>query len=318
MPSLSVVPDPVDRLFSGAPDIGPTHALLAVHRGQVVLERYGDGIGEGTTLRSWSMAKSMLHAAVGMLVAEGALVLDDPAPVPAWSDPADPRHAITLRHLMTMRSGLAWVEAPAEGQRSDVVDMFYGNGRRPFDDTAAWAAARPLAAEPGSRFLYSSGNSAIVSGIVRDLVGSGPDYERWLRDRLFDPLGMTSATPKFDPSGAWMASSFCYCTARDFARFGELYLADGLWDGTRLLSEDWVATARTETGRDDEGRIHTAHWWRFGDNPWGAHHCSGYLGQYVVVVPPLDLVVVRLGDSPPSDRGQVAEALRSLIVGFER
>jgi CubicO group peptidase (beta-lactamase class C family) len=218
---------------------------------------------------------------------------------------------------MVMRSGLAWVEAPEEGERSDVVTMLYGNHRRAVPDTAAWAADRPLADPPGSRFLYSSGTSAVVSGIVRDLVGPGPDYERWLRQRLFDPLGMASATPKFDEAGTWMASSFCFCTARDFARFGELYLGGGEWQGSRLLSEGWVATAAEETGRDDDGRIHSSHWWVFGDNPWGAYFCSGYLGQYVVVVPPLDLVVVRLGETPPTERGQVAAVLGELISSFE-
>jgi CubicO group peptidase (beta-lactamase class C family) len=261
------------------------------------------------------MAKSMLHACVGMLVAEGALDVEAPAPVVAWSDPDDPRHAITLWNLLTMQPGLAWMEDYEPGSRSDVIDLLFGVERRPQPDVAAWAAAKPLVVPPGTLLNYSSGTSSIVSGIVRDVVGAGPDYEAWLRARLFDPLGMSSATPRFDSVGTWLASSYCFCTAREFASFGQLYLDDGVRDGQRLLTSDWVATARTETGRGD-GNPHTAHWWLFGDNPWGAFHCSGYEGQYIVVVPALDLVVVRLGQTKDAEREDVTQTLTDLVASY--
>jgi CubicO group peptidase (beta-lactamase class C family) len=311
----------IDELFSGRPEVGDTHALVVLRSGEVSVERYGEGTDAATTLASWSMAKSMLHAVVGMLVEEGRLDLDAPAPVPEWSAQDDPRRVITLRDLMVMRSGLRWVEDPAEGQRSDVVDMVYGvvgpDGRRgPQSDTGAFAAGRPWDATPGSTFVYSSGSSAIVSRIVGDVVGHGDAYRSFLDERLFGPVGMTSASPRFDPAGNWMASSFCFCTARDFARFGELYLRGGTVQGRQLVPADWVRTAATETARDDRGRVHTCHWWMFGDNPWGAFHASGWLGQYIVVVPPLDLVVVRLGHTP-DDRGAVEELLTEVIASFD-
>lgn len=311
--------DPVDQLVSDAPEIGRTDALLVVHRGDVIVEHYGVEVDATTTMRSWSIAKSMLHAAVGLLVDDGALDLEARAPVAAWADPDDPRHAITLRHLMTMQSGLTWCEAPVHGVPAlpDSYLMVYGNDGGPQEDTAAWAADRPLAIPPGTALNYSSGNSAIVSTIVRDLVGTGPAYRSWLHERLFDPLGMASATPRFDSAGSWMASSFCFCSARDFARFGQLYLDGGMVGDRRLLTEDWVATAGRPTGGDGTGAVHTMHWWRFGDNPWGAFHASGYLGQYVVVVPPLDLVVVRLGETPTASRDHVLEALTELIRTFD-
>jgi len=314
------VHDAVTELFSDAPEIGRTDALLVLHRGEVAVEHYGTGIDAGTTLRSWSMAKSMLHAAVGMLVGDGALDIDARAPVAAWADPDDPRHAIRLRHLLTMQSGLDWCEAPVDGVPTlpDSYLMVYGNDGGPQPDTAAWAAGRPLVRAPGGATHYSSGNSAIVSSVVGDLVGRDGAYRRWLQQRLFDPVGMRSATPRFDPSGSWMASSFCFCTARDFARFGQLYLDDGVVDGRRLLPEGWAATAAHETGRDDQGRIHTMHWWRFGDDPWDAFHASGYLGQHIVVVPPLDLVVVRLGETATDQRDHVHDALTALIASFDR
>jgi CubicO group peptidase (beta-lactamase class C family) len=306
---------PVDTLFSGAPGIGRTDALLVTRHGETVIERYGEGIGADTRLRSWSMAKSVLHAAVGILVAEGALDLDAPAPVAAWAHPDDPRRAITLRHLMVMRSGLAWTEAPVGRTLPDVVTMFYGNDHRPFPDCAAWAADRPLAHSPGERLHYSSANSIIVSSIVRDLVGAGDAYEAWLHRVLFDPLGM-SPRLRFDEAGTWLASSYCSCTAREFERFGRLYLDGGMAEGTRLLPAEWVATADIDTGTDEEGRTHTMHWWRFADTPW--FHASGYLGQHIVVVPPLDLVVVRTGETATTERDHVVDALVELIGSFDR
>ena len=314
---MAAVPAPVDLLFSGTPEVGRTDALLVSRAGRVEIERYGEGVDAATTLRSWSMAKSMLHAVVGMLVADGDLVLDHPAPVAAWADPGDPRHAITLRHLLTMRSGLEWTEDVVDGRLPDVVTMLYGNDRKPVPDTAAFAADRALVHEPGRVMSYSSGTSAIVSGIVRDVIGPAETMQRWLRERLFGPTGMTSATPRFDASGSWMASSFCFCTASDFVRFGQLYLDGGVTaDGHRILDEAWTATAAVETGRDVDGMVHTMHWWRFGDERWGAFYASGYEGQYVIVVPPEQLVVVRLGQTDTDQRTHVRDALTELIDSF--
>jgi CubicO group peptidase (beta-lactamase class C family) len=307
---------PVDALFSGAPEIGRTDALLAVQRGEVILERYGDDVDASTALRSWSMAKSMLHACVGMLVEEGRLTLDDPAPVAAWAGADDPRRAITLRHLLAMRPGLEWVEEYSVEVPSDVVHMLFGRDFDAVPDVAAYAIDKPLVEPPGTHTNYSSGTSNIVSSVVADVVGRGHGYLAWLRERLFDPLGMASATPKFDDAGTWIASSYCFCTARDFASFGRLYLDDGVRDGARLLSSEWVATARTETGRTDDGRAHTSHWWLFPDNPWGAFFASGYEGQYIVVVPPLDLAVVRLGQTT-AERATVETELGNLIASIE-
>ena len=211
--------------------------------GEVVLERYGDDIDASTTLRSWSMAKSLLHAVVGMLVDEGRLELDAPAPVVAWGDP-DPRHAITLRHLLEMRPGLEWSEIYLVDTPSDVVEMLFGIDLTPQPDVAAYAAAKPLVVEPGTVFNYSSGTSNIVSGLVRDVVGAGDAYRAFLRDRLFGPLGMTSAEPQFDAAGTWIASSYCFCTAREFASFGQLYLDGGVRDGVRLLTRSGWPTPR--------------------------------------------------------------------------
>ncbi len=309
--------DPADALFSGAEEVGRTDALLVQRGGEVVLERYGADVDASTTLRSWSMAKSMLHACVGMLVADGRLDLDAPAPVAAWSDPDDPRHGITLRNLLEMRPGLQWSEVYAPEVGSDVVEMLFGREWEPQPDVAAFAAAKPLATQPGSTFVYSSGTSNIVSGIVRDVVGAGDPYLAFLRERLFGPLGMTSADPRFDDAGTWIASSYCFCTARDFASFGQLYLDGGVRDGVRLLPARWVATAATTVSQDEVGDRHSMHWWQmWADRFPGSCNAAGYEGQLIAVVPSLDLVAVRLGQTEAEDKAVLRGHFGDLIASF--
>jgi CubicO group peptidase (beta-lactamase class C family) len=300
--------------------LATTYGAVVIHRGRLVAERYAgelerwDGpsekIGPDTRFLSWSMAKSMLHAIVGTLVGDGRLTLDAPAPVPAWHGVGDPRRAITLQDLLEMRDGLDFVEEYIVGSRSDVIDMLFGSGQ---DDVAAFAEAKPLAVEPGSRFNYSSGTSNVISAIVARTVGRGDDYESYLQRRLFQPIGMTSAVPGFDKAGTWVASSMVQATARDLARFGYLYLRDGLWDGHRLLPEGWVDHGRLPHSVDPEdGDLYGAHWWVVGDE-YGSFRSSGYEGQSILVSPALDLVVVRLGKTP-TERGPHLEHWRRRVV----
>jgi CubicO group peptidase (beta-lactamase class C family) len=169
--------------------------------------------------------------------------------------------------------------------------MLFGSGK---DDVAAFAADRKAVAEPDTRFNYSSGTSNVVSGIVRDALGGGEAYETFLSERLFGPLGMASARATFDAAGTWVASSYVHATARDFARFGELYLHGG--EG--LLPDGWVDHGRTPRSVDPEdGREYGAHWW-IGGEGHGAFSALGYDGQSILVCPELDLVAVRLGKTP--------------------
>lgn len=299
--------------MAGGDSLGRTDALLVRRHGRNVIELYGEGIDASSTLKSWSMAKSMLHAAVGLLVDAGRLDPGGPAPVPEWSRPGDPRAAITLWDLLTMRPGLRWNEDYVVGEGSDVIEMLFARDWEPLADTGGFAAGKPLASAPGTVTNYSSGTSNIVSRIVAGVVGPGAEYESWLRNELFGPIGMDSATPRFDEVGTWIASSYCFCTASDFARFGELYLHGGLLGGDRLLSDSWVDTARVATGTDAEGREHTAHWWRWEGGPPDAYNCSGYEGQYTIVLPSLDAVVVRLGQTPTELRDNVVGELNEVI-----
>ncbi len=213
----------LDEAFDPDGPLAETFAVVVVHRGRVVVERYGGALEHfdrpptpvtaETPLLSWSMAKSILQAVVGLLVGDGKLDLDAPAAVPEWSDTADPRHAITLRQLLAMRDGLDFAEDYVDDRISDVMQMLWGDGQA---DMAHFAADRPLAAPPGTRFNYSSGTSNIISGVVARTVGAGERYARYLHSRLFGPLGMRTADPEFDEAGTWVASSFLRTSARDY------------------------------------------------------------------------------------------------------
>jgi CubicO group peptidase (beta-lactamase class C family) len=163
---------------------------------------------------------------------------------------------------------------------------------------AAFTAQLPLAHAPGTVFNYSSGTTNILSRIVADNVGYGDDYRNYLNNRLFGPTAMASATPTFDASGVFVASSLLHATALDYARFGLLYLRGGEWDGRQLVSHEWAATAQVPTSVDEEsGSYYSWQWWVTGDD-YGTYWASGYEGQMISIVPALDALVLRFGHSP--------------------
>lgn len=294
----------VDDLMADTETYGTTYAVLVIQHGRLLVERYGGAIphfdrppepvGPTTQLLSWSMAKSILHAAVGVLIGEGKLELDAPANVPAWHASADdPRATVTLEHLLSMRDGLDFAEDYVDARVSDVIEMLFGAGK---DDVAAYAEARPLRHPPDTHFNYSSGTSNIVSAIASRAAGGKAELVALLRERVLDPIGMTSADPRTDASGTYIGSSYVYATARDFARFGLLYLRDGMWNGDRILPEGWVDHGRRQRSVDEEGNGYGAHWWVVGDDV-GSFRASGFEGQSIQVSPGIDLLVVRLGYS---------------------
>ena len=285
----------LDHALSQPAALGRTNAVVVVHRGRIVAERYADDVDADTSHISWSMAKSILHAVVGLLVSDGKLFPDAPCGLPYWSDPGDPRRAITLRQLLEMRSGLRFREDYVDEQQSDVIEMLFQSGK---GDVARFAAGFPLEHPPGAFFSYSSGTSNLVSAMVSGVLGAGPPVERFLRERLFDPIGLSSASLRFDDVGTWIASSFVFATARDFARFGLLHLRDGVWQGRRILPPGWVDRARRLTApAERETFAYGAHWWVV-PGSLGIFQAQGYNGQRITVVPALDLVVVRLGVTP--------------------
>lgn len=288
----------LDHALSNPEDLGKTHAFLAIQGGRIVTEHYGADNGPADTYPSWSMAKSMTHALAGLAISDGVLELYGPADVSEWRGDGDTRAAITLEHLLRMISGLQFREEYVDAGISDTIEMLFGAGKA---DTAHYAASRPLDHAPGTHWLYSSGTTNIITRLLAQALGLDRDgFEAFMRERLFNPIGMASPIPKFDEAGTFIGSSFCFCTARDFARFGLLYLRGGNWDGVQILPEGWVDHARTPTPfvPDTEPMGYGAHWWLGLAGP-GSFSANGYDGQYIVLVPAKDLILVRHGASEP-------------------
>jgi CubicO group peptidase (beta-lactamase class C family) len=276
-----------------------TRAVLVTHDGAIVGERYAQGFGPDSVLPGWSVTKSVLSALIGILVEEKRLSLDDKALLPQWQSPDDQRAAISVEDLLRMRSGLAFSEIYSD-PRADVTRMLYARS-----DMAAFAASKPLSAPPGTTWHYSSGTTNILSRIVRQIVGER-EYHAFPLRALFGPLGMNSAVLEPDAAGTFVASSYMFATARDWARFGQLYLDDGAWGGTRLLPAEWVRFSATPTPQSPDG-CYGAHWWlkvprELGGEteaasriPRDAFFALGHEGQSLTVIPSRRLVVVRLG-----------------------
>jgi len=291
-----------------------TLAQLVLHKGEVVSEVYGPEVTAQTTLISWSMAKSITHALVGIAQMDGLLHVEDNNLFPEWAN--DERRNITLQQLLEMRSGLSWVEDYVDSESSDVIDMLFGSGK---DDNGGYAIAQPLTAVLGAEWVYSSGTTNIVTRLLGNVLGdsdsSHANMEHFMRTRLFDAIGM-QAEPKFDAAGTFVGSSYVFATAREFAKFGRLYLDDGVCNGRRILPEGWVDHARAQHVFDDEtGLGYGAHWWTL-PGERNSLVASGYEGQYIMVIPDRDLVVVRLGKTISELRNAVVAELREVIEQY--
>jgi CubicO group peptidase (beta-lactamase class C family) len=320
MPKLAQL---VDELFDRPDAEGRSLALVIQQGGSVIAERYGTQpandfqraveLDAESTLISWSMAKSITHAAIGILVADGSIDIDAPASVLEWK--GTPKEVITTLQLLEMRSGLHFVEDYVDGAASNCIEMLFGDGG---PSHAAYAASQPLDHEPGSFWNYSSGTTNIISRIIGDIVSGGPggdpgDREAAMRsflsERLFTPTGMATAEPKFDGAGDFVGSSYLYASARDFAQFGELYRHGGvtnLGNGAQILPVGWVDHAAVQVATDDEsGFGYGRHWWSWPEIP-RSYSCHGYEGQFIIVAPESEVVLVHLGKTDIS----VALALR--------
>jgi CubicO group peptidase (beta-lactamase class C family) len=304
----SALREEVGWFLSQPPELELTLALVVVKDGEIVAEGYGPGAGAEQTFISWSMAKSMTHAIFGLLTIDGLIDVRDPAPVPAWQN--DDRRHITVQQLLNMRSGLRFAEDYVDAGVSDCIAMLFGEGKA---DVASYAAGLPLDHEPGTVWNYSSGTTNILCRIAGDLLGGGRDaMNDYLRNRLFEPTGMSSAVAKFDDAGTFIGSSFVYATALDFARFGLLYLHDGLINGSRVLPSGWADHARMPVPvPDTETYGYGAHWWLLPE--FNAYSCNGYEGQRIIVLPDRNAVVVRLGKTTAANADTLNSRLHALL-----
>lgn len=273
-----------------------TSGVVVVYKEELITEEYADGFNAETPVLGWSMTKSILNALVGVLVKEGKLDLDHPVVNDEWKN--DRRQSITLHQLLQMSSGLDWNEE--YGTFSDVTRMLYI-----VQDIPDFADNPPLRERPGGEWYYSSGTSNIISGIIREQFDAHKDYLEFPRNALFNKIGMHSAVMELDPSGNFIGSSYCHATPRDWAKFGLLYLNNGIWNGERLFGDDWIeyTTVPAKFSNGEYG----AHFWlnadqvAYPDAPEDLFSANGFQGQRVFIIPSKDLVIVRMGYSEDFD-----------------
>lgn len=309
----------VDALFSEE-SVGETRAVLIMHNGELIAERYAPGYSADMRFLSWSMAKTVTAMLVGFLVDDGVLELDAPAPVPEWQGENDARRNITLRHLLHMASGLDHTEVNDPIWDSDAYQMLFGNLT---DDMAGYAISRPLEANPGDKYEYSSSTTVILSRIIADQLTDSDDpgeraaaYRRFAEQRLLGPARTPSVYFEFDARGTQIGGSLIHATARDWAQLGEVMRTGQGPDGTQIISPEWREFMLTPSPRNGEygGQIWLNRPGGVYDNPVlfpdRAPHSlfsfNGHLGQYVMVSPEQGLTVVRLGNTPD---GKLREAV---------
>jgi len=289
-----------------------TRAVVAVRGGELVAERYADGFDAQTPQLGWSMSKSLTNLLVGRLVAEGRIALDDDHLRPEWTDQ---RSEITVDQLMRMTSGLEWDETYDLG--TAITRMLYLE-----PDMADFVASQPLAHDPGTYQQYSSGSTTLLCDILLERTGSDANLPR---SDVFAPLGMSSAVLEPDASGTPVCSSYLWATPRDWAALGQLALQDGEWAGEQLLPAGWMAQSTTALDVQTEDPGYGSGWWvnqlpggtlAHPELPADAYFAQGHDGQWIVVVPSAELVVVRLGFSPEvDDEGVIALAAQVIAAG---
>jgi CubicO group peptidase (beta-lactamase class C family) len=306
--SLGIRPGQLNKALDKAfAEPGPdkpkkTRAIVVVYDGRLVAERYAPGFNKDMLLLGWSMTKSVTNALVGILVKNRELDIHAPAPVAEWHQDNDPRRKITLDQMLRMSDGMEFTEfyLPPD----DSTRMLFNSY-----DYAAYAAGKPLVAEPDARWNYSSGTANIISRIVRKAAEKKyPQYYAFIRKELFHKIGMYSALMEPDSSGTFVGSSYTFATPRDWARFGLLYLQDGVWQGERILPEDWVNYTVTPTPQAPRGEYGALFWLNAGQPanpanrmlpsaPRDTFWASGFQEQYVIVIPSKKIVLVRFGAS---------------------
>lgn len=314
----------IDALFDN-PQTGETWAVVVMHRGRVVAERYAEGMSAGTRFIGWSMSKTVTAVLIGMMVADGRLALDAPPPIDHWQRPGDPRGGITLRHLLQMRSGLRHAEGIEPVQESSEVRMLFLDGR---DDMAAWAEAQPLEHEPGEKFTYSTATTVILGDILARLLAPQGDADTrrqavadFLHARLAVPLGLTSMVGEYDAAGTLVAGSAVWATARDWARFGDFLRNGGAARGVQVVPRGWVDFMKSESPRAPD---YGAQLWLnrpsrternvlFADRgPDTAFAAMGHLGQVLYISPQQGLTIARLGHTTDAQERALMDAIAEI------
>lgn len=303
----------VQVLFDDEAHANPiwTRGVVVLQDGKIVGEHYREGFTKDSPQQSWSMAKAVTQSLIGIMSGNGWVSIGDKALMPAWQGD-DPRSDITMGNLLHMASGLEFLEEYANTD-SAVTQMLFNR-----KDMGTYAASFPLERIPGTQSKYSSGTANIVAKIMgAKLEALGEDPHAFPRKALFDKLGMMSAIFEVDPSGSFIGSSYIYATARDYARFGQLYLQDGVWEGEQILPLGWVEYTRQPGPGDDQ---YSSHWMVNTDQksmpglPADILYIIGNDGQYIITIPSKNAVIVRLGVTrrPATLQGDVLPLLREI------
>lgn len=269
--------------------INKTRAVVVIYKDQIISEKYADGFHKDSKLLGWSMTKSLLSTVYGVLEHQGKLNVKDKAPVASWQN--DERKNITISNLLQMNSGLEWDENYEE--ISDATKMLFLER-----DMTKMQENKPLVGTPNESWNYSSGTTNLLSGILRTQFKTHQEYlDFWYTD-FIDKIGMSSMVLEADLSGNYVGSSYSWATARDWGKFGLLYLKNGNWNGEQLFTKEWVAYITTPTPTSNG--TYGAQFWlnaenHFKDVPKNMYYADGFQGQRVYVLPDQDMVIVRFG-----------------------
>ncbi|SNR50749.1 serine hydrolase domain-containing protein [Lutibacter flavus] len=270
-------------------EIKRTRAVVVIYKDQIIAEKYAPGFNKNTKLLGWSMTKSITNAVLGVLEKQGRININQTNLFPEWQD--DERSNITLNNLLQMNSGLEWVED--YNTISDVTKMLFLE-----DDMTKIQLNKPLIGKPNESWVYSSGTTNLLSGFIRNQFKTHQQYLDFWYSELIDKIGMSSMLIETDATGYYIGSSYGWATARDWAKFGLLYLHKGNWNGTQILNESWIDYSKTPTNGAN-GEYGAQFWLNAGgvypNAPKDLFSCNGYQGQHVFIIPSKDVVIVRFG-----------------------
>lgn len=305
---------PVTFAFDGQSygDDNRTSALVIAQNGQIIAERYARGIDAETPQRTWSVAKSIAATMIGVADEQGILELDFPAVIEAWTAGGDPRREITVQNLLQMSSGLD------SGESGSRTDRIYFGGQRVIDS----AATKSLEAQPGTRWKYANNDTLLAVRALREAMEDDAAYHRFPYEALLLKIGAERTTLETDWNGDYLASSQVWSTARDLTRIGQLYLQDGVWGGERLLPEGWVDFVTTPApDQPDNDLGYGAQFWLMNNAdgvPEDTFAAMGHRGQFIVIVPSKNVVIVRRGyDASGSDGFDIVRFTADILTALE-
>lgn len=293
-----------------------TRAVVIFYKGQLIAERYAEGFGPQVPLNSWSMTKSATSALVGILVGRGQIDLANTSGLQGWDNPADLRSQVTVEHLLQMTSGLEFNEGYEEDPISDVNFMLMKA-----QNLTTFASQYSVTAEPGTRWAYQTASPVLLGRIIRDSFTSEEAYHHFPQSALFNKLGMENAHYQMDGGGTYVGGAFLYATARDWARFGLMYLNNGVVNGEQILPKGWVEFSTNATEASKKARAYAAQFWLNQNSahrmmpkvPEDAYAARGHYGQSTFIIPSRQLVVVRMGHSFSADAWDMEDFLVDVL-----